>query len=281
MLRITLVSILLMVSVVAASFGQQNSAPEISETATAEYTIAEGTGTTTVGGSYSATDADDDAFVWKVTGTGFSISEAGVLTFTVTDPDFETTLTYAGIITATDIHGEPSADFVVTVNILNLEEPGEISFNQSVAGQITATLSDPDGVPDTVRWSWSGIAGTDPGTATYETVAGDAGKTLTVTAQYADPAGGSDSLTDSVTVGATANPVFSPAVAAVTVNEDTSTPHTVGTYTATGGTPPLKYSVAGDGFAINSNSGVLTLTVTDGFDYETTPSYSVTNHCDR
>ena len=53
--------------------------------------ISEGTGQKTRTATYSATDAENDAFVWTVSGTGFTISQAGRLTFSVTDPDFETT----------------------------------------------------------------------------------------------------------------------------------------------------------------------------------------------
>ena len=273
MLRVTFMSILLMVSFVAVSFGQ-NTAPAITGPDTLD-SISEGPGLKTRTAMYSATDADDDAFVWTVSGTGFSISSNGVLNFTVTNPNYEDTNSYVGTITATDIQGD-GGTLNVTVNILNVEEPGSITFD-STTGTITATLSDPDGVPDTVRWSWSGIAGTDPGTATYGTVAGDAGKTLTVTAQYADPAGSADSVTARVTVGTLPGPKFSSPTATATVDENTTTPYTVGTYTATGGTRPIKYSVQGTGFTINSNSGVLTLTVSDGLDYEgDTTSYTAT-----
>ena len=147
MLRITLVMILIMVSFVAMSLGQENEAPK-DITGPASYTILEGPGTTTKSGNYSATDPENDAndaIVWSVSGTGFSINQLGRLTFTVTNPDYETVTEhkYVGRITATNIHNVPLATLTVTVNIVNVAEPGEIGFGLS-GDALTATLTDPD-----------------------------------------------------------------------------------------------------------------------------------------
>ena len=272
MLRITLVMILIMVSFVAMSLGQENEAPK-DITGPASYTILEGPGTTTKSGNYSATDPENDAndaIVWSVSGTGFSINQSGRLTFTVTDPDYETTPIYEGDITATDIHGAPSPAYVVTVNIVNQPEPGKITFSLSESGDdLTAILTDPDITPAdesviNVNWSWSGYSSDiDPTGDTYMPVAADAGNTLSVTATYTDAAGG-DSATGTYTVGvgSGASPRFSDTTATATVNENTATPHLVGTYTATGGTGTLAYTLSAltNGFSINSSTGALTLT---------------------
>ena len=106
--RNILACILLMVSFVAFSFGQANEPPTI--TGPESFDISEGPGEKTVSGTYSATDPNNDEFVWTVSGAGFSISSRGKLTFTVTDPDFEMVSSYTATIIATDIHGEASTD---------------------------------------------------------------------------------------------------------------------------------------------------------------------------
>ena len=63
------------------------------------------------------------------------------------------------------------------------------------------------------------------------------GTKLTATAEYTDAVGGdSANGTYTVGVGSDASPRFSDTTATATVNENTATPHVVGTYTATGGT---------------------------------------------
>ena len=282
MLRISLVtflSILLMVSLVATSLGQNEAPKDI--TGPASYTILEGPGTTTKSGDYSATDPENDAIVWSVSGTGFSINQAGNqagrLTFTVTNPDYEMVggQKYVGIITATDIHNAHNAapaTLTVTVNIVNQPEPGKITFSL-VDRALTATLADPDitGVDDVsnVNWSWSDISNNtapsgDTPTSVYTVVDADAGNTLSVTATYTDAAGG-DSATGTYTVGvgSDASPRFSDTTATATVDENTTTPLVVGTYTATGGTGTLAYTLSASSttdFSINSSTGALTLT---------------------
>ena len=95
-----------------------------------------------------------------------------------------------------------------------------------------------------MTWSWSGGGGSfESNVYTLALEDADAGKTLTVTARYTDPAFGNDIVTAKVTVGASAGPTFSSAAATVEVDENTPTPHLVGTYTATGGEGTLTYSV--------------------------------------
>ena len=274
MLRITFLSILLMVTFVAASLGQDTTAPVIAGPDSLD-SISEGSGTKTRTGDYTATD--DSAVIWSVSGPGFTISQAGRLTFTVTDPNYEAMNTYNGSVTATDIHNN-SASKAVTVMILNVDEPGTLTLSPDTEDTplITAALNDPDNAsPDDIRWSWSGYsASSAPTGSTYQTEAADAGKTLIVTVNYNDGVGGADHATARITVGVSPGPRFANPTATVTIPENSAMPYSVGTYTATGGAGRLKYSVAGTGYSINTNTGALTLSGNSP-DYEATTTHPV------
>ena len=202
--------------------------------------------TVSISVTYSATDADNDTLTYSIPQiTDFTISSGtGVLTL-AGDFDYEDTSTHPGSVVITVSDGNDGSDtLTVTVEVQNVEESGSISIVQT-DNTVTAMLSDPDATDvGTVRWSWSGGGGdvtpSTNATSTYTLAAddADAGKTLTVTAHYADPmvSDTPDSVTATVTVGDTGAPaVFDPAEVTVQVNENTPTPYTVGTYTATGG----------------------------------------------
>ena len=98
--------------------------------------VAENTPITTVVTTYTATDVENNAITWALTGTDASFftldGTSGALTFN-TSPDYETQSTYALTVTATD-DGTPSATSTleVTVTVTNVDEEGAI-------GAITGT----------------------------------------------------------------------------------------------------------------------------------------------
>ena len=106
----------------------------------------------------------------------------------------------------------------------------------------------------------------------------DAGKTLTVIADYADPTVSAtpDRVSSTVTVGDTGDPMFSSPTATVRVNENTPTPYVVGTYTATGGTGTITYIDNSVALDINPDTGVLTLTADIDYETESTHPAAVT-----
>ena len=85
----------------------------------------------------------------------------------------------------------------VTVPVNNVEEGGTVTFSPTsvrAGGTVMASVTDPDapgGITGVITWSWSGIAGTNPGnSSSYTTVAADATNELTATVAYHDAAGG-------------------------------------------------------------------------------------------
>ena len=104
-------------------------------------------------------------------------------------PDFEAKSSYSVTITAT-------AD--VTVEVMNLSEPGTVSLSaaEPAAGEtITAALDDPDGGVSGLTWAWARVddGGAAPiqgaGGASYTTTSADIGHRISATASYDDNAG--------------------------------------------------------------------------------------------
>ena len=169
----------------------------------------EGTLTSAVLSTYSATDPEDSTNVppkplkWSLAGADgnrFNISSAGVLTFKAV-PDYEAPTSadrdnvYELKVVATDSAGE-TASLDVTVRVTNVEELGTLTLSTrqpQVGTRLTATLTDPDGVTG-LTWLWSG-SGSGANSATYTPVEGDVGSSLTATATYTDGTGASRTLT--------------------------------------------------------------------------------------
>ena len=165
--------------------------------------------------AYTAVDPEGESIVWTLTGTDpddFTI-DGGVLKF-VKVPDYEIppngNNTYTVIVTASDGSGD-SVDSTqeVTVNIVNLEEPGTVNLSTrqpQVGNPLTATLSDPDNVTDgSTTWKWersrNGRTGwteievvtenddPNPNANVYTPVGDDVGYYLRATASYDDGQG--------------------------------------------------------------------------------------------
>ena len=150
--------------------------------------------------TFSATDQDGDAIVWSLGGDDagdFTIT-GGVLMFKKS-PNYEspadkdTDNEYKVTVQATGGTEE------ITVTVTNVDEAGSVRMSDlqpQIGKPVTATLSDPDGQHTRTRWQWSRSADNSAWTdiagarsASYSSVAGDAGMYLRAMATYYDPLG--------------------------------------------------------------------------------------------
>ena len=158
---------------------------EETTTATGATYAAEGATLTLSGG---ADDAD------------FRLMSNGALTFRST-PDYEDPMDANGdniyMVTVTATEGEMTATRHVTVTVINVEEPGEVTLSTTrpqVGTAITASVDDDDKMVSSVRWQWArsdamGETYTNiPGATSnvYTPVEADATMYLQATAFYTD-----------------------------------------------------------------------------------------------
>ena len=167
-------------------------------------------------GTYTAADEDDgDTISWSVEGpdaAAFDISEAGLLSLK-SAPDYEAKGSAAGdnnykvTVVASDPDGLRDTESV-TVMITNENEPGMIMFSTlqpQVGVQMTATLTDPDGIVGEVTWNWaSGEAESGTAAINAYTPITD-GSELSVTVSYRDGELEESDLAVTLTVAAANN----------------------------------------------------------------------------
>ena len=257
--------------------------------------------------TYTARDEEGEAVTWRLGGNDagdFIInSSTGRLIFRI-QPDYEMPAgapaspgdpadnTYEIIVKARDT-ARNERDFPVTVT--NVEEAGTVSISGTLSGgeEITASLTDPDGTPSSVRWRWA-RGNTATGTfanisgataATYTLVADDVGKYLRATASYTDPEGSGKSanrVTGQVGAG-NSEPTFDDgATATRTVPENSAMGTSVGTPVAATDTDndTLTYSLSGtdaSSFNINLSTGQITTKSGVTYDFESMKkTYTVT-----
>ena len=169
--------------VVTINVTDVNESPVVADTPNANYAEND-TGPVA---TYTATDPDKDTTItWLLEGDDkddFDISQSGVLTFK-TSPDYEvpadgnTDNVYMLTIKASD--GEADHPLSVTVTVINVDEPGAVrltSFYPQVGAELTATLSDPDGDPSGVTWAWGSSSNRD--SDTWTTISGADAKAYT------------------------------------------------------------------------------------------------------
>ena len=271
----------------------------------------EGTSTSEVLGTYTATDPEDDTLTWTLSGADagdFTIGSGnGELRF-ANVPDFESPSDTGGdnlynvtVEVKDGKNPEGNTDtttvddsIAITVRVHNVDEAGTVTLPGTItAGQaVTATLTDPDGTPSNIGWQWS-RSDTSSGTFTpisgatsnpYTPVAADVGKYLKATASYTDPHGSGKSATSAASsqvASGNTNPSFSSMTATRSVPENSTVGTNVGNpVSATGGdSDPLHYSLSGDdasSFTIVSTSGQIQTKSGVTYDYEGTNSYDVT-----
>ncbi len=264
------------------------------------FSVAENSSAGASVGSVSASDPDaGTTLTYSLSGTGstlFTISSTGVITVASGAAlNFESTPSYSLTVTASD--GSLSATAPVTINLTNINEApafGAASYTFSVAensasgasvGSVSAT--DPD-ANTTLTYSLSGTGSSNFAISSTGVITVASGAvldfettpsySLTVTAND-----GSLSTTAPVTINLTnvnEAPTFGAASYTFSVAENSAAGASVGSVSATdpdAGTT-LTYSLSGTGssnFAI-SPTGVITVASGAAFDFETTPSYSLT-----
>ena len=166
--------------------------------------------------SYGVSDDDDSisTVTWGLEGAdadSFTIGN-GILEFK-TAPDFETKPTYEITVTVTDRGTPPETGrFDVVITIINQDEAGAVVIDGDVqVGQeLTASLSDPDGVTGSPTWQWQdagdGTDLADATSATYTLMVADLGKTIRVVATYTDDFGGGKVVTSAATAAVAGAP---------------------------------------------------------------------------
>ena len=215
----------------APAQGQQqppaNSPPQFAADITTTLSVDENTAIgSNVGDAIVATDADNDALTYALSGSDAFAIGAGTGQITVAAAlDHETQASHSLTVTVSDARnasGEADAtvdaSITVAVNIGNVDEAGVVSLEletdpPQVGGQLRAVLLDPDIVAGDAAWTWARSA--DVGSpwqaidgaagASYTATEDDAGRYLRATASYADGHGSGKSA------GAgTASPVLAP-----------------------------------------------------------------------
>ena len=192
-------------------------------------------------------------------------------------------------VTADDDNGG-TATKDVTITLNNLDEGGTVtlSTNQPTSrAQVTATLTDPDGVvPGTTTWQWS-KSNTQTGTyddissatsATYEPVDGDVGKFLKAKASYDDDGGSGKnaekSTTSAVQSGTNRAPDFGDTSTTRDVSENTAADQPVGdpVEATDADSDTLTYSLVSGGdaglFDIDTSTGQIKVKTGTTLDYE-------------
>ena len=192
----------------------RNTAPEFPATETSDRSVAENTAAgDNVGDPVTATDDDrDDTLAYALSGTDaasfdIDMGTGQIMVGAGTMLDFETTISYMVVVTATDGSGANDTQ-MVTISVTNVDEPGMVTLwagtvaltmAPEVDDTITGAVMDPDGgvTGETWQWSrtttpammdsWMDIAGET--NAAYTVTEGDTGYYLRVMATYTDAVG--------------------------------------------------------------------------------------------
>ena len=208
-----------------------NTAPAITTTSPVE-TPENGTAVATL----AATDAESDPITWSKTGGAdtdrFALTTAGVLTF-VAAPDYESPADvasadpanaaanneYVVFVTASDGTDDTAIELVVRVTNADEGQSGTVSIDDTapMVGDAltasTASVADPDGLPDSFAptWQWyrtpAGGSETEISaatSATYTVVEDDLGAALTAKASWTDGGAFANTLASAPTSAVTA-----------------------------------------------------------------------------
>ena len=296
----------------------ENQPPTFPSTEDGQRNVPENTPTgMSIGAPVAADDPEQNSLTYTLTGT-----DAGAFTIVETTGqirvqdalDFETKFSYRVTVEvhdSLDIAGDASTTVddtqAVTITVENVEEPGVVTLTTATGtvqarAEVTAALSDDDGVTGSVGWQWSrspdgstdwvNIAGATSSSYT-PTLENDRGNHLRARASYSDGHGPNKTaeqvsarVDDAPSVNSA--PVFPPAEnGRREVEEDSAGDTEVGDPVAATDlnagnaavNDPLAYSLSGTdaaSFTIDSGSGQLRVAPGVQLDYEGKRSYRVT-----
>ena len=291
-----------------------NSEPMFStETATRTLPENSGAGVNVVGGVITATDSDGgDTLTYSLTGAdaaSFEIDSNGQLktrtgvthSFNFEDISNNSFSVTVNVRDSKDAVGDANTvtddSITVTINLTNVDEPGTVSISGTLSGgsTLTASVTDIDGTPTSVRWRWArgDTAGgsftniTGATSDSYTLVAADVGKYLRASVNYTDPQGSGKTALAVSSGGVTASnsePMFSTPTATRTLPENSGSGANVvgGAVTATDSDSgdTLTYTLTGSdsgSFTIDAMSGQIKSRSGVTYNYEATKnSYTVT-----
>ena len=262
-----------------------------------------------VGSPVTASDLDDDTLTYSLTGTdatSFTVDSTGQIKVGATTTlDYEAVKNSYTVIVrvhdSNDANGGPDvtidATIVVTIDVTDVDEAGTVTlstYQPTARAQVTATLTDPDGVvAGTTIWQWAKADAqngtyTDIGgqtSASYTPPDGDVGKFLKATASYTDGHGLNNSeeatTTSAVQSGTNRPPDFGATSTTRDVAENTAADQPVDTVVEAtdADNDPLTYSLSGADsslFAIDTSTGQVKVKTRTALDYEgTRKSYTV------
>ena len=137
-----------------------NEAPEFPSSETGMRSVDENTEAgVNIGAPVSADDDDGDSLT-------YSLDAAGQATFDIVSTtgqlqakaalDYETTPRYTVTVTAADPLGADDT-ITVTITVNNVDDAGTVTLSSTqpiVESTLTATMSDPDGNPTSIKWFW-------------------------------------------------------------------------------------------------------------------------------
>ena len=296
---------------VPPEFGQASATVSVDENATSG-----------VLGTFLATDSDGDDLVYTVTGADAAAFDVGA-TFewdtttgavTVRDTagiDYETKTSYSVVLNVSDGknsagEADPAVDdtLALTVEVVNVDEPGVVDFDVAPTLDVilTASLTDPDGAVTAEQWSWAradDAAGpfapiTGANAAAYTPGADDLRKVLRATVTYNDASSATiqrQAHAVSAPVSGSIEPEYAEATVTFSVEENSAGGADVGTPTvlvrnvadqsrltfAVTGTDAAAFGANGP-FSFDASTGAITVAdsaTAEGLDYETKTTYSM------
>ena len=282
---------------------KNNSPPTFTDGDTVTRSVAENKPVgQNIGDRIDATDGSD-TLTYTLGGTdaaSFAIVATSGQLQTKSALDYETKSSYSVTVTATDPSGA-SDTITVTITVTNADDEGKVTLSSTqpqVGTELTATLTDPDGVSGNPTWQWASADSTGglftsingATSATFTPGTRDMGKYLRATASYTDSVGSDNSEVVSASAVRAAGepptdsirPAFDGNAATRSVAENTAAATNIGapvtaTDADTDSGDTLTYSLSGRdaaSFAIVASSGQLRTKTT--LNYETKSRYSVT-----
>ena len=249
--------------------------PQVAENSQGGTTIGTPMSATSTAGNVSYSLSGMDATNFTINPSTGEISLAQNVS-----PDFETKSTYEVKI---------NASTTVTVQVVNLDEPGTVSLSSDEPGAgdtINATLHDPDGSVTNTAWTWSRSADDlwttipDANQSAYTTTTADIGHFIRAEVTYHD-AIGTGNLVSAATANAVTNdpPVFPNHQETRTVAENAADGAKLGD-PITAQDPnshSVSYSISdSEAFAVGKNDGQIAVQGNNALDYEDKQSHSLT-----